>query len=73
MKDLIIYGASYPDVIKLIDVINRRSFGWRMELTVDPGILMTAVTLAFGAALAAGLYPAWRAANARPATAMREE
>lgn len=57
----------------LIDVINRRAFGWQMDLTVSPAVLMTAVVLAVFAALAAGIYPAWWAARARPALAMREE
>ena len=57
----------------LIDVINRRSFGWRMDIDVSPDVLVTALTLSIGAALIAGLYPAFRAANAQPALAMREE
>lgn len=57
----------------LIDVINRRSFGWQMDVTVDPGILLSALALAVIAALIAGVYPAYRAANSSPAAAMREE
>ena len=38
-----------------------------------PGILGTAIAFAVAAALLAGLYPAWRAARAEPAIAMREE
>jgi putative ABC transport system permease protein len=57
----------------LIDVINRRAFGWQMDVTVSPKILLSALALSIGAALLAGLYPAWRAANAPPALAMREE
>ena len=57
----------------LIDVINRRSFGWQMDMTVDPAILLSAVALAAGSAMVAGLYPAYRAANSSPAAAMREE
>ena len=57
----------------LIAVINRRAFGWQMDMTIAPSVLLTSLALAFGAALIAGLYPAYRAANARPALAMREE
>jgi putative ABC transport system permease protein len=57
----------------LIEVINRRAFGWQMDMTVDPAALLTALTLAIAAALIGGIYPAWRAASARPALAMREE
>src|SRR5690606_7040136 len=41
----------------LVHVINRRSFGWSMELLVTPGPLMTGLALAVGAALVAGLVP----------------
>ena len=57
----------------LIEVINRRAFGWQMDMSIDFGDLLTALTLAIGAALIAGIYPAYRAASARPALAMREE
>ena len=57
----------------LIEVINRRAFGWSMPVVVTPAALGSAVLLSVAAALAAGLYPAWRAARSRPALAMREE
>jgi putative ABC transport system permease protein len=59
--------------VALINVINRRAFGWQMDISVSPGVLVTAVLLAVVTATVAGLYPAWRAAQARPALAMREE
>ncbi|MDZ7643441.1 MAG: FtsX-like permease family protein [Woeseiaceae bacterium] len=57
----------------LVNVINRRAFGWSLDMTVTAAPLWQAVTLAAGAALLAGLYPAWRAARRSPALAMREE
>jgi putative ABC transport system permease protein len=57
----------------LIAVINRRAFGWEMDMIIEPTVLLTSLALAVGAALIAGLYPARRAASARPALAMREE
>lgn len=57
----------------LIDVINRRSFGWSMTTSVDGGQLTKAVLLSGAAALVAGLYPAWRSGQVSPARAMREE
>ena len=57
----------------LIEVINRRAFGWGIEMQVPPGALVEAVAFAVLAALVAGLYPAWRAAQTAPAAAMREE
>ncbi len=57
----------------LIEVINRRAFGWQIDVAVSPVIVGQAVLFAVGAALLAGLYPALRAARAEPAIAMREE
>jgi putative ABC transport system permease protein len=57
----------------LVAVINRRAFGWSMELAVAAPSLWTALALALGAGAIAGLYPAWRAGRARPALAMRED
>ena len=57
----------------LIKVINRRAFGWQIDMTVAPDILAVSVTFAIAAALLAGLYPAYRAGRSQPAIAMREE
>ncbi|HSD70686.1 MAG TPA: FtsX-like permease family protein, partial [Woeseiaceae bacterium] len=57
----------------LIEVINRRAFGWQIDMTFSAGVLLTAVLFATGSAVLAGLYPAYRAARAQPALAMREE
>lgn len=57
----------------LIFVINRRSFGWSLQIYFDPAILAQAVALALTASLLAGLYPAWRMARTSPALALREE
>lgn len=57
----------------LIEVINRRAFGWQIDFEVTPGVLMWALALSIGAALIAGIYPAWTAASTRPALAMRDE
>lgn len=57
----------------MIHVINRRSFGWTMDLQIDPGLLVQAVAAALVAALLAGLYPAWKMSRVPPAAALREE
>lgn len=57
----------------LIEVINRRAFGWHIEMAVAPGILGSSLLFATIAALIAGLYPSWLAAQSNPAIAMREE
>jgi putative ABC transport system permease protein len=57
----------------LIEVINRRAFGWQMDILMSWQVLLAAVLFSVGAALLAGIYPAYRAAISRPAIAMREE
>ena len=57
----------------LIEVINRRSFGWSMDLVLSPGVFLGAVALALSAALLAGVFPAIRMARTSPSEALREE
>jgi putative ABC transport system permease protein len=57
----------------LVEVINRRAFGWQIDMVVASGPLIAALGLSVGAALIAGIYPSLHAANIRPALAMREE
>jgi putative ABC transport system permease protein len=57
----------------LIYVINRRSFGWTMDLALTPGEILAGFALALGAALLAGIYPASRMARVQPADALRQE
>lgn len=59
--------------LMLIFVINRRSFGWTLQLQIPPELLLQALAVAVGAALLAGLYPAYRMSRASPALALREE
>jgi putative ABC transport system permease protein len=57
----------------LVFVINKRSFGWSMDLVVEPPALLLGLTLAITAALLAGIYPAARAARYSVAVHLREE
>ncbi|MDI9547448.1 MAG: ABC transporter permease, partial [Chloroflexota bacterium] len=57
----------------LIYIINLRSFGWSLEMRLDPWEFVQAFAVALGAALLAGVYPAWRMARAQPANAVRAE
>jgi putative ABC transport system permease protein len=57
----------------LVYVINRRSFGWSMELVLTPGPLVMGFALAVGAALLAGVYPAARGGRSTLDTALRDE
>jgi putative ABC transport system permease protein len=65
--------AGVLTALLLIEVINRRAFGWRIELHLEPTQFLNALVLALSAALVAGIYPAWRSARAPLATEMREE
>ena len=57
----------------LILVINRRSFGWTMELHFSADIVLQGIVLGLAAALLAGIYPAWKISRAEPAEALRRE
>ncbi|HET9982290.1 MAG TPA: ABC transporter permease [Longimicrobiales bacterium] len=57
----------------MILVVNKRSFGWTLEMSLPPAMLLQGVAVAVGAALLAGLYPALRMARTPPAVALREE
>jgi putative ABC transport system permease protein len=65
--------AGLLTALLLISVINRRAFGWEIELHVTAEQFVNALLLALAAALAGGLYPAWRSARAPVATEIREE
>jgi len=59
--------------VVLTKVIDRRAFGWRIDMHLHGAQFLNALALALGAALLAGLYPAWRAAAGPIAAGMREE
>jgi putative ABC transport system permease protein len=59
--------------VVMIFVVNKRSFGWTLNMQVGPDVLVQAVGLAVVGALLAGLYPAWRMSRASPALALRGE
>ena len=57
----------------LIFVVNRRSFGWSMDMEIYPIVMLQAVVIAATAALLASVYPAIVMSRASPAHALREE
>lgn len=57
----------------LIYIINLRSFGWTLEMYLRPGTFGQAFLVALGAALLAGIYPAWKMGQVQPAIAVRSE
>jgi putative ABC transport system permease protein len=65
--------AGVLTALVLTEVINRRAFGWQIELHLRPAQFSQALLLALAAALAAALYPAWRSARMPLAAELREE
>lgn len=65
--------AGLLTAVVLTDVINRRAFGWRIDLHLTVAQFTNALLLALTAALVAGMYPAWRTARASVAGDIREE
>lgn len=57
----------------MIHVVNRRSFGWTLELDAGGTLLWQSLVLALLGALLAGIYPSWRMSRTSPAEALREE
>jgi putative ABC transport system permease protein len=57
--------------VVMINVINKRSFGWSIQMQIDPAVIIQGIALAFFAALLAGIYPAFRMANTSPSVALR--
>ena len=55
----------------MVEIINRRSFGWTLDWTISPAILLEALALALAAAVLAGLFPARRMAATSPTRALR--
>jgi len=57
----------------LIYVINRRSFGWTLQMVITVAPFAQAVVVSLLASLLAGIYPALRMGNMAPAEALRYE
>ncbi len=57
----------------MVRVVNLRAFGWALTPTLQPESLATAFAVAVGAALLAGVYPAWRLGRLVTALALRSE
>jgi putative ABC transport system permease protein len=59
--------------VLLVYVINRRSFGWSMDLTVTPQPILYGLALAAGAAILAGIYPSYVLAKGNLNRALQDE
>lgn len=70
---LLALPTGYLLAVVLIYIINLRSFGWTLEMLLDPMEFVQAFFVALVAALLAGIYPAWKIGNTPPAIAVRSE
>jgi putative ABC transport system permease protein len=70
---LLALPAGYILAWILIFVINQRSFGWTLQMQVDPTPFVQAFLLSVSAALLAAIYPAWRLSRIQAAQALRGE
>ncbi|MDE0505178.1 MAG: FtsX-like permease family protein, partial [Candidatus Poribacteria bacterium] len=57
----------------LIYIINLRSFGWTLQMQLQPSQFSLAFVVALISALLASIYPAWRMGQMQPAEALRTE
>lgn len=65
--------TGYALAVILIYVINRRSFGWTLQLAASPETFLQALAVALAAALLAGVYPAWKMSRMATAEVIRYE
>lgn len=57
----------------LINIINRRSFGWSIDFFFMPEYAIQGVVVSVLAAVLAGIYPAYKMSKSSPSVALREE
>ena len=63
--------TGYVLALILVFIINRRSFGWTLQMQVTLEPFVQAFAIAFLAAILAGLYPALRITKRNTAEAIR--
>jgi putative ABC transport system permease protein len=71
MAGLLSMPAGLMLAVILVYIINRRSFGWTLQLHVTPEPFIQAFIIGVGAAVLAGLYPAYRIIRRNTAEAIR--
>jgi len=70
---LLAIPTGYALSLILVYVINRRSFGWTLQMLVEPSVLLQGVLIAMAAALLAAVYPAIRLSSIPAAEEIRYE
>lgn len=57
----------------LINVINKRAFGWSIDFSFSIKIIIVSCLISVGGAVAAGIYPGFKMSKTLPSAALREE
>jgi putative ABC transport system permease protein len=70
---LLAVPTGYTLALILIFIINRRSFGWTLQLSIGPEPFIQALAVALFAALLAGIYPALKMSRMQTSEVIRNE
>ncbi|RPJ50678.1 MAG: FtsX-like permease family protein, partial [Chloroflexi bacterium] len=70
---LLAIPAGYVLSLILVYIINRRSFGWTLQMAIEPETFLQALAVAIVAALLAGVYPAVKMSRMAAAEVIRNE
>jgi putative ABC transport system permease protein len=70
---LLAMPTGYVLSLILVYIINRRSFGWTLQMQVEPAPFLTALGVAIVAAVLAGIYPARKMGKMLTVEALRYE
>lgn len=70
---LLAMPTGYALSLILVHIINQRSFGWTLQMLIEPGPFLQAFVVAVAAALLAGIFPAYRMGRMITAEALRYE
>jgi len=73
VSGLLAMPTGYALALILVYVINRRSFGWTLQLLAQPETFVQALGVALAAALLAGIYPALKMSRAPAVESIRYE
>ena len=63
--------TGYILALILVFIINRRSFGWTLQMDLTSGPFIGALIISVLAALITGVYPAWRIVQRNIADSIR--
>lgn len=70
---LLALPTGYTLALILIYIINKRSFGWTLQMQLEPDPFIQALALSILAALLASIYPAFKISHSATVEALRSE